>query len=119
MIVYRIQQPRPILLGVVVQDPIRIMSIMAQGRTMLLLTLATIIHRTILSDMLLETNRHEHVLQISGPVSIIPLLLLEAIHTKDLGDIIEMHLSPKGASLKTFNHQYPFLGMHSCILLKI
>ena len=94
MIVDRIQQPRPILLpGVVVQDPIRIM-IMAQERTLLLLTLATIIHRTILSDMLLETNRHEHVLQISGPGSIIPLLLLGAIHTKDLGDIIEMHLSP-------------------------
>ena len=93
---HRIQQPRPILPGVVVQDPIRIMIIMAQGRTMLLLTMATIIHRTIRSDILLETNRHEHVLQISGPGSIIPLLLLGiiAIHIKDLGDIIEMHLFP-------------------------
>ena len=102
MIVDRIRPP--ILLpgpGVVVQDPIRIM-IMAQERTLLLLTLATIIiHRTILSDMLLETNRHEHVLQISGPGSIIPLLLLGiiAIHMKDLGDIIEMHLFPHNSLL--------------------
>ena len=99
MIVDRIRPP--ILLpgpGVVVQDPIRIM-IMAQERTLLLLTLATIIHRTILSDILLETNRHEHVLQISGPGSIIPLLLLGAIHMKDLGDIIEMHLFPHNSLL--------------------
>ena len=97
-----------ILLGVVVQDPIRII-IMEQGRTMLLLTLATIIHRTILSDMLLETNRREHVLQISGPGSIIPLLLLGAIHMKDLGDIIEIHLFP----LQVHHLKHLIISIHS------